>query len=162
MEQQEKAQRFTALVKEYRRVIYKICYMYATDSEEFKDLYQEVLVRLWRGFDAYEGRGKPSSWIYRVGLNTCVSYYRRERSRGERVSLDALCGAEAEDGETARRLHEMYRMIAGLGKLERAIVLLWLDERPYDEIAEIIGMPRNTVATRLRRIKEKLTKQANG
>lgn len=162
MEQPAKEQRFTALVREYRRVIYKICYMYATDGEEFKDLYQEVLICLWRGFDNYEGRGKPSSWIYRVGLNTCVSYYRRQRSRGERVSLDALCGTEAEDGETTRRLHEMYRMIAGLDKLERAIILLWLDERPYDEIAEIIGMPRNTIATRLRRIKEKLTQQANG
>lgn len=161
MEQQEKEQRFTALVEEYRRVIYKICYMYATDGEEFKDLYQEVVISLWRGFESYAGTGKLSSWIYRVGLNTCVSYYRRERSRGKRVSLDVLCGTEAEDGETVRRLHEMYRMIAGLDKLERAIILLWLDERPYDEIAEIIGMPRNTVATRLRRIKEKLTKQAN-
>lgn len=88
MEQQEKERRFTTLIEEYRRVIYKICYMYATDDEEFKDLYQEVVLHLWRGFDSYAGKGKLSSWIYRIGLNTCISYYRQKRSRGERVSLD--------------------------------------------------------------------------
>lgn len=161
MEQQEKEKQFTVLVESYKQVIYKICYMYATDGDNFKDLYQDIVINLWKGFDAYEGRGKPSSWIYRVGLNTCVSFHRQQQRRGERTSLDVLYGLEAEENETTKRLKEMYRLIAKLDKFERAIILLWLDEKTYEEIAEIVGIPRNTVASRLKRIKEKLTKRAN-
>ena len=74
MEQNDKEKQFTSLIEEYKRVIYKICYMYATDGDNFKDLYQDVVINLWKGFEGYEGKGKPSSWIYRVGLNTCISF----------------------------------------------------------------------------------------
>lgn len=161
MEQCDKEKQFTSLIMEYKRVIYKICYMYATDGENFKDLYQEVVINLWKGFDRYEGKSKLSSWIYRVGLNTCISFYRQQQRRGEHTSLDVLYGLEAENDETAARLREMYRLIAGLSKFERAIILLWLDENSYEEIAEIVGIPRGTVASRLKRIKDKLTKLAN-
>lgn len=73
MEQNNKEKQFTSLIEEYKRVIYKICYMYATDGDNFKDLYQDVVINLWKGFEGYEGKGKLSSWIYRVGLNTCIS-----------------------------------------------------------------------------------------
>lgn len=161
MEHNQKEKQFTSLVMEYKRVIYKICYMYATDGDNFKDLYQEVVINLWRGYDGYAGKGKLSSWIYRVGLNTCISFYRQQQHHGERTSLDVLYGLEAENDETTKRLKEMYRLIAGLDKFERAVILLWLDENSYEEIAEIVGVPRNTVATRLKRIKDKLTRQAN-
>lgn len=161
MEQCDKEKQFISLIAEYKRVIYKICYMYATDGENFKDLYQEVVINLWKGFEKYEGKGKLSSWIYRVGLNTCISFYRQERRHGERTSLDTLYGLEAENDETTVRLKEMYRLIAGLSKFERAIILLWLDENSYEDIAEIVGIPRGTVASRLKRIKDKLTKLAN-
>ncbi|WP_291528052.1 RNA polymerase sigma factor [Bacteroides sp. UBA939] len=161
MKQNDNEKQFISFIEEYKRLICKICYMYATDGDNFKDLYQEVVINLWRGFDTYEGRGKLSSWIYRVGLNTCISFYRQQQRRGEHTSLDALYGLEAENDETTIRLKEMYRLIAGLNKFERAIILLWLDENSYEEIAEIVGVPRNTVASRLKRIKDKLTKQAN-
>lgn len=161
MEQDVKEKQFITLIEEYKRMIYKICYMYATDGDNFEDLYQEIVINLWRGFGGYEGRGKLSSWIYRVGLNTCISFYRREQRRGEHTSLDTLYGLEAEDNETTRKLREMYRLIAGLSKFERALILLWLDENSYEDIADIVGIPRNTVASRLKRIKDKLTKQAN-
>ena len=144
MEQNNKEKQFTSLIEEYKRVIYKICYMYATDGDNFKDLYQDVVINLWK-----------------VGLNTCISFYRQQQRRGEHTSLDSLYGLEAEDSETTKRLKEMYRLIAGLDKFERAVILLWLDENSYEEIAEIVGVPRNTVASKLKRIKDKLTKQAN-
>lgn len=161
MEQKDKEKQFTALIEEYKRVIYKICYMYATDGDNFKDLYQDVVINLWNGYDSYRGKGKISSWIYRVGLNTCISFYRQQQRRGEHTSLDALYGLQAEDDETVRQLREMYRLIAALDNFERALILLWLDEHSYDEISEIVGVTRNTVASRLKRIKDKLTKQAN-
>ena len=109
MEQNNKEKQFTSLIEEYKRVIYKICYMYATDGDNFKDLYQDVVINLWKGFEGYEGKGKPSSWIYRVGLNTCISFYRQQQRRGEHTSLDSLYGLEAEDSETTKRLKEMLR-----------------------------------------------------
>lgn len=108
MEQKDKEKQFTALIEEYKRVICKICYMYATDGDNFKDLYQDVVINLWKGYDGYQGKGKPSSWIYRVGLNTCISFYRQQQRRGEHTSLDTLYGLEAEDDETVRQLREMY------------------------------------------------------
>ena len=107
MEQNDKEKQFTSLIEEYKRVIYKICYMYATDGDNFKDLYQDVVINLWKGFEGYEGKGKPSSWIYRVGLNTCISFYRQQQRRGEHTSLDSLYGLEAEDSETTKRLKEI-------------------------------------------------------
>lgn len=161
MEHNDKEKQFTSLLQEYKRVIYKICYMYATDGEHFKDLYQEVVINLWRGYECYAGKGKLSTWIYRVGLNTCISFYRQQQRWGNHISLDALYGLEAENDETVNQLREMYRLIATLEKFDRAIILLWLDENSYEEIAEIVGIPRNTVASRLNRIKNRLTKQAN-
>ena len=161
MAQNDKEKRFLCLVEEYKRVIYKICYMYATGNDNFQDLYQEILINLWKGFEGYEGKGKLSSWIYRVGLNTCITFYRQQGKHEDHAPLDILSGQEADNREITKCLNEMYCLIARLDKFERALILLWLDEKSYDEISEIVGMPRNTVASRLKRIKEKLTKQSN-
>ena len=160
MENKEKEERFAALLDEYGGMIRKICYMYASDGDHFKDLCQEVVLNLWRGFDGYRGMGKLSSWIYRVGINTCISFYRRYGRNAGHVSLEELCGVAEEESGRALRLEEMYRLISRLDGFERALILLWLDEHTYEQIAEITGLPRNTVATRLRRIREKLSERA--
>lgn len=156
----KKEQEFVALVDGYKRVIYKICYMYADDDDHFKDLYQEVLINLWRGFEGYEGAGKLSSWVYRIGLNTCISYFRKYKKMGEGISLELIWGMQTETDDRSGQLKEMYRLINRLNKLEKAIILLWLDEKSYDEIAEITGLSRNNIATKLKRVKEKLATQA--
>lgn len=98
-----------------------------------------------------------STWIYRVTLNSCVSFFRKHRRRGNTVSVDEHPELIAEDDEKGAMLREMYRMINRLPAADKALILLWLDEHSYDEIASIMGQPRNTVASRLRRAKEKLT-----
>lgn len=154
-------QQFEAFVAEHRRIIGRICYMYATDSANFDDLYQEVLINLWQGFGGFEGRSKPSSWVYRVGLNTCISYYRRNCRHAGDVPLTECAGCVAEDVEKQDRLKELYLLINRLDKLEKAVVMLWLDAIPYDEIAAITGLSRSNVASKLHRIREKLTRMAN-
>lgn len=152
---------FEAFVREHQRIVGKICYIYAVSSDDFDDLYQEVLINLWQGFDRFEGRAKASSWVYRVGLNTCISYYRRNRRYLGGVPLADCAGIADEDAGSGERLRELYTLINRLDALEKAIVMLWLDEVPYEEIAEITGLTRNNVASKLHRIKLKLRGQAN-
>lgn len=150
-----------ALVDANKRTIYKVCYMYASGPEHLKDLYQEILANLWQGIDSFRGDAKVSTWIYRTAINTCVTYHRKHRSHSSEMSpLEALPDvADEGDGGHRERLREMYRLIGQLNKMDKALILMWLDERSYDEIADVTGLSRNNVATRLRRIKLKLIEQ---
>lgn len=146
-----------AVVADNRRIIYKVCYMYASDTEHFNDLYQEVLANVWQGLDSFRGEARGSTWIYRVAINTCVSNFRlTSRHTSGRVGLDSLGDVAAPDDDHTDKLRQMYRLIAGLDRMEKALIMMWLDEKSYDEIADVTGLGRNTVATRLRRIKQKL------
>lgn len=157
----EKEEAFRQLLKDYGKIIYKVSYLYAVDEENFKDLRQEILIRLWNGFAEFRGDAKLSSWIYRVSLNTCISYYRRYGPKGITLPLDKVGDLTAEENRKSEELREMYRLINRLDPLQKAIILLWLDEHSYEEIADIIGLPRNNIAAKLMRIKKKLNEMAN-
>jgi len=159
MEQQNETE-FLSLIGTYNKIIYKICYMYATDDENLKDLYQETVINLWKGYKDFIGLSKMSSWIYRVCLNTCISYYRQDKKHRETLTLSDQHDIE-DNNEHAEQIKELYQLINRLNKLEKAIILMWLDEKSYEEIAEIIGINRNAVASRIKRIKEKLSKLSN-
>lgn len=148
---------FTELIRRYDPVIRRVCYFYAVDLDDFNDLRQEALVNLWRGYPQFRGQAALSTWIYRVSLNSCVSYFRKVKRGRATVAIENHPELIAESDDKAEMLREMYRLINRLDKTDKALILLWLDEHPYDEIASIMGMPRNTVASRLRRAKEKLT-----
>lgn len=104
---------------------------------------------------------KASTWVYRIGLNTCISFFRKSKSRPEVVPISVDLEAVAEEEDKTAQLHELYRMINCLGRLERALILLWLEERSYQEMADITGISRNNVAVKLNRIKEKLKQMSN-
>ena len=152
----EKEQQFSSIIEDNRQLIYKVCYMYASDDDHFNDLYQEVLINIWQGLGGFRGGAQVSTWVYRISLNTCVTHYRKYHKYNETVLIDGLKVVDADDGTHQQQLKELYRLINRLDRFEKAIILLWLDEKPYDEIAEITGLSRNNVASRLRRIKMKL------
>ena len=156
----DKVQRFVALIEEYQRVIYKVCSVYAPDRSRIDDYFQEVVLALWRGFDAFRGESKTATWVYRVALYTCISFVRRRMRRPQSVCLTVDIKDE-EPSETRERIDELYRVIGRLGRLDKALILLWLEERSYEEIAEITGLKANNVAVRLSRIREKLRKMYN-
>lgn len=133
--------------------------MYATDGHHFNDLYQEVLANVWQGLDAYRGAAAISTWLYRMAINTCVTYFRRNVRHTEgRLPLESVINMEgdADNSERLMQLRTMYKLISGLSGMDKALIMMWLDEKSYDEIAELSGLTRNNVATRLRRIKLKL------
>lgn len=161
MNAQQQEKEFIELVEEYKQVIYKVCYIYATDPDNLNDLYQEVVINLWKAFPRFRGECKASTWVYRIGLNTCISFFRKSKSRPEVVPISVDLEAVAEEEDKTAQLHELYRMINCLGRLERALILLWLEERSYQEMADITGISRNNVAVKLNRIKGKLRVMSN-
>jgi RNA polymerase sigma-70 factor (ECF subfamily) len=143
---------FIAMVKRNERVIYKVCSFYVSPRTPVEDLYQEVVANLWRGYSGFRGESSPSTWIYRIALNTCVSCIRRESGRGRVTELPETLAEEESDD----RIALLYRIIATLNAIDKAVILLWLEERSYAEIAEITGLTSTNVGVRLTRIKNKL------
>lgn len=154
-------QKFMELIRAHKPLISKVCLMYARDSEHFKDLYQEVMVNLWQGMESFAGQSKLSTWIYRVSLNTCVSFHRRHGKADAGVSLDSIADITDCSQEHAYLLRQMYALISQLDAMDKAIILMWLDSRPYEEIAEVTGLTRANVASRIHRIRQRLIKKSN-
>lgn len=152
---------FASLIQENSRIINKVCYFYATDKMPFEDLRQEIYVNIWLGLSQFRGDSKISTWIYRVAVNSDLMTIRSSKPRLDTVSLDfGLLDVSTEIDDAQREnLQTLQSLINRLEDIEKAIILLWLDEYTYDEIAETLGMKRNTVAVKIHRIKEKLSKQ---
>ncbi len=161
MNKSELEQRFLSLVDSYKQVIYKVCFMYATDDETISDLYQEVVLNLWTAFPRFRSESKPSTWVYRISMNTCISRLRRNTRRPETVSLTMSMADLFPEESEREQLQELYRLISQLGELERALILLWLDDKSYEEIAEIISISVSNVGVRINRVKAKLREMSN-
>ena len=150
---------FMGIVREYERIIYKVCTFYVSDESPMADLYQEVVMNLWKTFPKFRKECSFSTWIYRVTLNTCISGFRKEsRLPKEKMKVSLLEASlpDLEDMEMEEEIKEMYLLINQLKTLEKAIVLLYLEGKSYQEIAEITGLTVCNVATKLKRSKEKL------
>ena len=152
---------FASLIKQHSRIINKVSYFYANDKLPFDDLRQEIYVNIWLGLKQFRGDSKMSTWIYRVAVNSALMALRSSKPRIETVSVDfGLLDISSEADDVQREnLQALQSLINRLEDIEKAIMLLWLDEHSYDEIADIIGLKRNTVAVKIHRIKDKLSKQ---
>lgn len=152
---------FASIIQEHSRIINKVCYFYATDKMPFEDLRQEIYVNIWLGLNQFRGESKISTWIYRVAVNSALMTLRLSKPRIETTSLDfGILDVSTEIDDTQREdLLTLRSLINRLEGIEKAIILLWLDEYSYDEIAETLGLKRNTVAVKIHRIKDKLSKQ---
>lgn len=147
---------FARIVREHKGTIYTVCYMFSKDEEEVADLFQDILVNLWKGFAKFRGESSMSTWIYRVSLNTCISADRKKKRRGETVPLNMNINLFADSDEDTRQVRMLRTRIGRLGPFDRAIVLLWLENLSYDEIGAIVGISAKNVSVRLVRIREQL------
>ena len=153
MEQTE--QLFTDLVQRHKSMIYTVCYMFSKDEDEVNDLFQEVLFNLWRGMKGFSNRSDIRTWIYRICLNTCISAERKKRRR-KTIPLTMDNNFFADEDKTSRQAEILHERIIRLQMLDRAIILLWLEDLSYDEIAAILGISVKNVSVRLVRIREQL------
>lgn len=151
---------FAQTIAEHKGTIYTVCYMFSKDADEVNDLFQEVLVNLWRGFESFGQRSDIRTWIYRVSLNTCISLDRKRR-RSAHVPLTMDINLFEDRDEDTQQISLLHRRISKLRPFDRAIVLLWLEELSYEEIGQIVGITAKNVSVRLFRIKEQLKQMSN-
>lgn len=149
---------FTKIVEQHKQTIYTVCYMFSDDRETVNDLFQDTLVNLWKGFEAFRGESNVGTWIWRVALNTCISAERKQKRRPDTVELTMESNLYDDDDADSQQVRQLHRRIGRLGLIDRAIVLLWLEDLSYDEIGEIVGISPQNVGVKLFRIKEKLRK----
>ena len=154
---------FIKINQEYERVIYKVCSIYVSELLPMADLYQEVVHNLWVAYPKFRNESTISTWIYRVAINTCVTTIRKEKKHFQKssIALSSISGKLPVKESLTEDIKEMYRLINQLKTIEKTIVLLYLEEKPYKEISDITGLTVGNVATRMKRIREKLRKMSN-
>ena len=150
-------QQFAQMTREHKGTIYTVCYMFSNDADEVNDLFQEVLVNLWKGFEGFEHRSDIRTWVYRVSLNTCISLDRKKR-RSATVPLTMDINLFEDRDEDTKQVDMLHKRISKLQPFDRAIVLLWLEDLSYEEIGQIVGITSKNVSVRLFRIREQLKK----
>jgi len=152
---------FAQTVKEHRSTIYTVCYMFSQDADEVEDLFQEVLINLWKGFESFEQRANIKTWIYRIALNTCISQDRKKKRRSSEVRMTMDINLFEDNDDDTRQVDMLHKRISRLQPFDRAIVLLWLENLPYEEIGQIVGITAKNVSLRLHRIRKQLKQMSN-
>ena len=147
---------FLDLVEAHQGIVFKVCALYATDEGERQDLRQEILMQLWRSFPSFRGGSRFSTWMYRVALNTALLAHRKQCSRPRWGSLPKPEPAAPDPPETDPDVEQLQRCIRRLPELDRAVILLYLEQHRHQEIAELTGMSRQAVGVRIVRIKKRL------
>jgi len=153
----EKTEVFLKVIQTHKGILYKITNAYCKDPEDRDDLTQEIIFHLWKSFDSYNQEYKYSTWMYRIALNVAISFHRKEKGRKNTVDFvgkEAFLFVEQEKPEEKEAsLTLLEQAISELKDLDKALILLYLEEKSYKEIAEIIGITETNVATKLSRIK---------
>jgi len=156
----DKERQFEELVKQYKRTIYSVCYMFSRDTEEVNDLFQEILIRLWLGFDQFEQRSSVNTWVYRIALNTAINCDKRARRRPQTVPLSSDIDPYDPLDPSLEQIRQLHALINQLEVMDRGLVMLWLEGIGYDEIAAIMGISVANVGIKLHRVKEKLIQKS--
>ena len=148
---------FLQQLNQHLGIAHKVCGLYFPDEEEQKDVVQEMLYQLWRSYPGFDGRAKFSTWMYSVCLNTALTYLRNNKKhKSLPLSLRHQQIPDAPAGEQEEEMQLLFKAIAALSQLNKAIVLLYLEDLPYTEIAQITGLTKSNVSVRLVRIKKEL------
>ncbi len=165
MENSDKSKLFLSVIESNKGIIYKVANAYCKDKDDRKDLVQEIILKLWHAFETYNNAFKHTTWIYRIALNTAISKYRKEKIKAKYFVPVSTSFIELEDQPPAidseRRLSLLQQFIAELKELDKALMLLYLEEKSHKEIAEIIGISESNVGTKINRIKNLLKEKFN-
>jgi RNA polymerase sigma-70 factor (ECF subfamily) len=163
LQQEQKEKTFIELITRHKGIIHKVCNVYAGELHAQQDLYQEIVVQLWKNFEKFEGRSSFSTWMYRVALNTAISNYRlQKRLLSATTITDQVINLPDRPSEQQEeQLQQLYSAIRQLSDLERAIVLLYLEDHSYKEMEEILGIKEGALRVKMNRLKEKIRQRLN-
>ena len=159
MKTEAQAIRFEKEIKEHEGLIYKVCRIYAYTHADRQDLFQEIVIQLWKAYPSFKGQSKFSTWLYRVAINTAITSLRKSKDFIQSYEPDRL-PADISDmpaaGEQEEQVQQLYTAIAKLNEIEKAIVMLYLEDKTYEEMEDILGITSGTLRVKMNRIKEKL------
>lgn len=145
-------------------IIIKLCRAYTNSQEDFEDYYQEVCLQIWRSKENFRGESEWSTWVYRISLNVCLTLLKKKKNNSQHFVSDSMPAEETEDNYafSDESLNLLYDAIRKLSEIDRAVIMLYLEEKSYQEIADIIGTNPNNIGVRVNRIKIKLKKVLDG
>jgi RNA polymerase sigma factor (sigma-70 family) len=153
---------FIEMINVHRGIIFKVCHLYGHERDDKEDLFQEIVLQLWKSFASFKKESKLSTWMYRVALNTAISSFRKEvkKPRGQSLTMAELQIADlsSSPAEHDEHLTLLNQAIQQLTRIEKALIMLYLEEKNYQEIAEVMGISLSNVGVKLNRIKTKLEK----
>jgi len=149
---------FIKAIKENEGILFKVTSIYCANKEDQKDLYQEIVYQLWKSFPSFRNDSKISTWMYRIALNTSITHLKKEKRNGTKIDLDEIIEYKIDQKDTLieDRIKIMYAHIKNLNTLEKGIILLFLEGKSHNEIANITGFSTTNIGTKISRIKEKL------
>ncbi|MGV8140064.1 MAG: RNA polymerase sigma factor [Mangrovibacterium sp.] len=153
---------FVKIVSENQGIIHKVCSIYCDSEEDRRDLFQEILAQLWKSYATFRNESKFSTWMYRVAINTAITSFKKTKRQPDQKSLEiesVQIENEEYDPEVEDQILLLHKAIARLSGIEKSIILLFLENKDYEEIAEITGITQNYVRVKMNRIKHKLKKQ---
>ena len=157
--------KFVDLVDRNQNLIHKICRLYTNSEAEHKDLFQEITIQLWKAYPKFRGDSKFSTWMYRVGINTAITLYRKSKRRIRSYNFDDVSYKIPEETtynyKEDQQLEAIYEAVKALNDVDKAIVFLYLEDKSYKEISETIGLTEVNARVKMNRIKNKLKKQLN-
>ena len=163
--QQIDENKFVDLVDRNQNLIHKICRLYTNSEAEHKDLFQEITIQLWKAYPKFRGDSKFSTWMYRVGINTAITLYRKSKRRIRSYNFDDVSYKIPEDTtynyKEDQQLEAIYEAVKALNDVDKAIIFLYLEDRSYKEISNTIGITEVNARVKMNRIKNKLKKQLN-
>jgi len=150
---------FIDLLNKNQRIIYKICNLYMDNAVDKEDLFQEITLQAWKSFGSFRGDAQFSTWLYRIALNTAITFFRKEKRKIPVLNTETLPELTDEQNDIENRIKAMYQAIGDLSKIDKALVMLYLEDYSYIEIGDILGITPNNVAVKMNRIKLKLKEQ---
>ena len=150
---------FVALLEQHQNIVHKVCRLYTNNQEAHNDLFQEITIQLWKAFPKFRGDAKFSTWMYRVGLNTAITLYRKSKRQINTQDYDAVqfkIKSEDYDDTEEEQLKLLYQAVQGLNDIEKALVFLYLEDKNYKEISETLGISEVNARVKMNRVKTKL------
>ena len=149
---------FEQFVRKHKSSIYSVCYLFSNNTDEVADLFQEILINLWKGFPKFRNECQPETWIYRVSMNTCISADRKKKRQSHQVELSIDSRLFDRQDSESRQVKMLYERIHRLNVLDRAIELPWPENLKYEETGQKVGPSDKNISLRLVRIREQLKK----
>jgi len=155
---------FVELLEQHQNIVHKVCRLYTNNREAHNDLFQEITIQLWRAFPKFRGDSKFSTWMYRVGLNTAITLYRKSKRSLKTSDIEDVSfkiKAEEYDDTEEEQLKLLYKAVHQLNDIEKALVFLYLEDKDYREISETLGITEVNARVKMNRVKTKLRKILN-